>query len=203
MHCSQVVAEDPDSGTNGQVEYDIASPNSPFAINHDTGEVSTRVPLDYETQRRHDIIVQVCSSSQPASPSPHVYSSPHLLTTPPHPLTTPPHHTPSPHLLTSPPHNTPSQACDRATLGRNCSTAEVVVYVTDFNDEFPLFDFSTYRTDICHSLSPNVVFMQPVAFDRDSGSNAHLTYSLDVSPHAVVTTGHRHCVVFLRTLDWG
>lgn len=56
---SQVVADDPDSGTNGQVEYAIASHNSAFTVNPDTGEVSTILPLDYETQRTHDIIVEV------------------------------------------------------------------------------------------------------------------------------------------------
>lgn len=71
------------------------------------------------------------------------------------------------------------QACDKGE-GMNCSTAEVTVYVLDFNDEFPLFDFSTYRTDLCHTHSPNEVFMQPVAIDMDSGSNAQLTYSLEV-----------------------
>lgn len=71
------------------------------------------------------------------------------------------------------------QACDKGE-GMNCSTAEVTVYVLDFNDEFPLFDFSTYRTDLCHIHSPNEVFMQPVAIDMDSGSNAQLTYSLEV-----------------------
>ena len=54
-----MVADDPDSGTNGQVEYAIASANSAFTVNRDSGEVSTILPLDYETQRRHDIIVEV------------------------------------------------------------------------------------------------------------------------------------------------
>lgn len=124
-----VVADDPDSGTNGQVEYAIASHNSAFTVNPDTGEVSTILPLDYETQRTHDIIVEACDKGE----------------------------------------------------GMNCSTAEVTVYVLDFNDEFPLFDFSTYRTDLCHTHSPNEVFMQPVAIDMDSGSNAQLTYSLEQS----------------------
>ena len=189
---------DPDSGTNGQVEYDIASPNSPLAINQDTGEVSTRAPLDYESQRRHDIIMQVAGISPNSVAPPHTFSSspllsPPLPSSPLLPLLYPP-------LSSSP--SSPSQACDKAAVDRNCSTAEVVVYVTDFNDEFPLFDFSTYRTDLCHSHPPNEVFIQPVAFDRDSGSNAELTYSLDVSAHIVVATGHSNYVVFFRTLGW-
>lgn len=78
------------------------------------------------------------------------------------------------------------QACDKGPE-RNCSTAVVTVYVTDFNDEFPLFDFSSYRTDLCHTHPPDDVFMHPVAIDRDSGSNAQLTYSLDVS-EVIITT---------------
>ena len=62
----------------------------------------------------------------------------------------------------------------------NCSTAEVRVYVTDFNDEIPLFDFSTYRTDLCLSWPANDDFMHITATDRDSGSNSQLTYSIQV-----------------------
>ena len=55
----QVLARDPDSGTNGQVEYAVADSNTPFTINSNTGELSTQSTLDYETQRQHDITVQV------------------------------------------------------------------------------------------------------------------------------------------------
>ena len=72
----------------------------------------------------------------------------------------------------------PVQACDKGPES-NCSTATVTVYVTDFNDELPFFDFSTYRTDICHTHLPNMTVIQPVATDRDSSSNSELTYTLD------------------------
>ena len=42
-----------------------------------------------------------------------------------------------------------------------------------------MFDFTTYRTDICHTQPPSIVIMQPVATDRDSGANSDITYSLD------------------------
>ena len=64
-----------------------------------------------------------------------------------------------------------------------------MVYVTDFNDEFPTFDFEMYRTDICHSQLVDEVFVQPVAIDRDSGANSQLTYSLqDVSTSSPSST---------------
>ena len=76
---------------------------------------------------------------------------------------------------TSHPHT--HQACDKGPEA-NCSTASVTVHVTDFNDEFPTFDFSSYRTEICLSQAVGEVFLQPVATDRDSGNNSLLTYSL-------------------------
>ena len=72
----------------------------------------------------------------------------------------------------------------------------MTIYVTDFNDERPLFDFNTYRTDICHTQSSNVVIIQPAATDRDSGSNSDITYSLnDVSSSYIHTTTYYyyHC----------
>ena len=79
------------------------------------------------------------------------------------------------------PHTVPHlQACDEAVV-RNCSEAEVVVNIADFNDEIPLFDLSSYRTDVCSSTAANVTIMQVAATDRDSGSNAAVTYSITVS----------------------
>jgi hypothetical protein len=49
----------------------------------------------------------------------------------------------------------------------------------DFNDNSPSFDFSLYRTDICHTHPVGEVFIQPVATDKDSGINSQVTYSLD------------------------
>lgn len=57
----------------------------------------------------------------------------------------------------------------------------MVVNVADFNDEIPFFDFSSYRTDVCSSTAANETIMQIAATDRDSGSNAELTYSIAVS----------------------
>ena len=63
----KVVAEDPDFGTSGEVEFTVD--NGPFFINKNTGELTTSVRLDYETQRRHDVTVQVCMP--PTQPSTH------------------------------------------------------------------------------------------------------------------------------------
>ena len=73
------------------------------------------------------------------------------------------------------------QACDRG-QNRQCSETMIRINVADFNDERPTFDQPTYITDVCyHSAMSGVVLIQPVATDRDSGSNAELLYSLDGS----------------------
>ena len=57
----QVVAEDPDFGTGGQLEYSVDSRQ--FSINKDTGELTTTVALDYETQRLYDDITILVHTS--------------------------------------------------------------------------------------------------------------------------------------------
>ena len=91
-----------------------------------------------------------------------------------------------------------TQACDKDPQS-NCSAASVTVYVTDSNDNLPSFDFSLYRTDICHTHTVNEVFMQPVATDRDSGNNSQLTYSLeDVRNTQVVAQVSSHLLLLCR-----
>ena len=152
----QVSAVDPDGGTNGQVVYEVIGSGSPFTVNRDTGVVTTTAALDYETQDRYTITVQVLTACGVCT-SQCIYTKcvlPHTI----------------PYL----------QACDEAVV-RNCSEAEVVVNIEDFNDEIPLFDLSSYRTDVCSSTAANVTIMQVAATDRDSGSNAAVTYSITVS----------------------
>ena len=57
--CLQVSAEDPDIGVNGQVTYMVVGGNDLFTVNPVTGEVTTVAALDYETQQRHYVTVQV------------------------------------------------------------------------------------------------------------------------------------------------
>ena len=70
-------------------------------------------------------------------------------------------------------------ACDGNTNMRQCETAGVRVNVADFNDETPIFDQTSYTTDICYSAAvTGTDLLQPVATDGDSGSNAEIVYSL-------------------------
>lgn len=74
----------------------------------------------------------------------------------------------------------PLQACDRG-VPEMCSSAIVTISIGDFNDEAPTFDLSIYTVDICHDAMSDQYLVQPVAIDRDSGSNAEITYSLQAS----------------------
>ena len=79
---------------------------------------------------------------------------------------------------TEPFHTFMVRACDSGTV-RQCDTTNIRINVADFNDEPPIFDQATYRTDVCYvAASPSTDLLQPVATDGDSGSNAELTYSL-------------------------
>lgn len=72
------------------------------------------------------------------------------------------------------------QACD-ASMPMMCSSTDVLIYVLDFNDEFPTFDRPTYQADITENYTAGSIIMQPVAIDKDSAENAELTYTLLVS----------------------
>ena len=124
----QVSADDPDVGSNGEVEYSLMTATEPFTINPVTGEVTTTSTLDHETQ------------------------SSHLLTV---------------------------QACDNGAM-QQCDIAMVIINVQDFNDETPQFDLAKYAIDICDTSLSGQPLVQPIATDQDSGSNAQLTYMLQV-----------------------
>ena len=72
------------------------------------------------------------------------------------------------------------QACDNGDI-RQCDIATVVVNVLDFNDETPQFDLAEYAIDVCDAALSGKPLVQPIATDQDSGSNAQLTYMLQVS----------------------
>lgn len=72
------------------------------------------------------------------------------------------------------------QACD-ASIPMMCSATDILIYVTDFNDEVPTFDHLLYRADITENYTAGTVIMQPVAIDKDSAEFAELTYTLSVS----------------------
>lgn len=60
-----VIAHDPDSGKNGEVQYSIVSGNDDdkFEIEKDTGVLSVRTALDHETRELHRLIVKATDSS--------------------------------------------------------------------------------------------------------------------------------------------
>ena len=72
------------------------------------------------------------------------------------------------------------QACDDGDM-QQCDTATVVVNVLDFNDEAPRFDVAEYVVDVCDTEVAGQPVVQPIATDLDSGANADLTYTLQVS----------------------
>ena len=62
-----------------------------------------------------------------------------------------------------------------------CSSTDVLIYVTDFNDEVPTFYHTLYKADITMNYTAGTVIMQPVAIDEDSAEFSELTYTLSVS----------------------
>ena len=72
------------------------------------------------------------------------------------------------------------QACDNGDM-QQCDDAMVIINVQDFNDETPQFDLAEYVVDICDTSLSGQPLVQPIATDQDSGSNAQLTYMLQVS----------------------
>ncbi|XP_059150508.1 protocadherin Fat 4-like [Physella acuta] len=60
------------------------------------------------------------------------------------------------------------------------ATATLTVSVQDINDHWPEFDRNIYVFKVDESLSVNSVISQITATDKDSGTNAQLTYALTV-----------------------
>ena len=56
----QVFADDPDVGSNGEVQFSLLTTTEPFTINPVTGEVTTTDTLDHETRSSHSLTVQAC-----------------------------------------------------------------------------------------------------------------------------------------------
>ncbi len=71
------------------------------------------------------------------------------------------------------------QACDNGDM-QQCDIAVVIINVLDFNDETPQFDLAEYAVDVCDAALLGKPLLQPIATDQDSGSNAQLTYMLQV-----------------------
>lgn len=63
----RVEAKDADEDANGEIRFDIPD-NSPFIVDAITGEVSTRVSLDYEKQKVHHVVV----TARDNSPNPRI-----------------------------------------------------------------------------------------------------------------------------------
>ena len=61
-----------------------------------------------------------------------------------------------------------------------CANATVILTVEDVNDEAPRFDLPVYQVDIFDDYTTGRALLQPVAIDRDSGTNADITYTLEV-----------------------
>ena len=53
-------ANDPDVGSNGEVEFSLLTTTEPFNINPVTGEVTTTSTLDHERQDSHSLQVRAC-----------------------------------------------------------------------------------------------------------------------------------------------
>ena len=64
----KVSATDRDSGTNGEVKYSLLyteDKSSPFAVNRETGSITTTGPLDFEKTQRHVLFIRADDSGLP------------------------------------------------------------------------------------------------------------------------------------------
>uniref|UniRef100_A0A8D2J7F9 Protocadherin beta 3 n=1 Tax=Varanus komodoensis TaxID=61221 RepID=A0A8D2J7F9_VARKO len=57
--------------------------------------------------------------------------------------------------------------------------AEIIIEVLDINDNFPQFNKSAYQLKLRENSPLGTLVTRVEANDRDSGSNAHITYSFD------------------------
>ena len=64
------------------------------------------------------------------------------------------------------------------------ASAELVVNVTDVNDNSPVFTEAQYEVTVPERYSVNVTFTTVLAIDADDGDNAIVTYSILSSPEA-------------------
>ncbi|XP_014468281.1 PREDICTED: protein dachsous [Dinoponera quadriceps] len=61
-----VSASDPDIGKNALLRYSVVQTNSSFAVDPDTGEITTREPLDREVRKVHELVLEVRDQGVPS-----------------------------------------------------------------------------------------------------------------------------------------
>ncbi|XP_076655070.1 dachsous cadherin-related 1 [Halictus rubicundus] len=61
-----VSASDPDLDKNALLRYAVVQANSSFAVDPDTGEISTREPLDRETKSVHELVLEARDQGTPS-----------------------------------------------------------------------------------------------------------------------------------------
>ncbi|KAK0062708.1 protocadherin-11 X-linked, partial [Biomphalaria pfeifferi] len=76
-------------------------------------------------------------------------------------------------------------------VDRKSSTAEVIIEITDLNDEVPTFEKSSYEFEVSENMSENTTVGSVLATDRDSGDNGKIVYSLlpKLSPFIILSNG--------------
>ena len=122
---TQVVAVDPDLGTNAEIQYFI-DPEQIFTIERETGIVLLSQLLDFEQVQAYSLTLRAVDSGTP-------------------PLT---------------------------------ATAQLIVEVTDINDNAPMFLEPAYSVSVAEDLPEMDIIIFVNASDDDSSSNAAITYSI-------------------------
>jgi len=56
--------------------------------------------------------------------------------------------------------------------------ADVIIHVTDLNDNWPTFSQSQFTVSVIENNAPGDIIMTLAAHDDDIGHNAHVTYAL-------------------------
>ena len=67
---------------------------------------------------------------------------------------------------------------DNGLIPRSAPPARIIIYVTDVNDNPPVFQQSTYNFTVEEESNVGLIIGMVSASDRDSGQNALLTYRI-------------------------
>ncbi|VEN39451.1 unnamed protein product [Callosobruchus maculatus] len=65
-HVGKLQAKDLDIGVNAMIRYSLVTVNSSFAVNHVTGEITTKTMLDREVKHVHDLVAEARDQGTPS-----------------------------------------------------------------------------------------------------------------------------------------
>ncbi|CAO2593809.1 Protocadherin gamma-B7 [Lemmus lemmus] len=179
-----VTATDQDEGVNAEITYAFHNVDEQverfFNLDKQTGEITTRDNLDFETAKSYSLNVE---AKDPGDLASHCSVQVEILDEndcAPEVIVT--------SVFTPLPEDSPldreQQNFYRLVLtaldGGNpplSGTTELRIQVTDANDNPPVFNQEVYRVRLPENVPPGTTVLQVTATDKDEGANGEVTYS--------------------------